>query len=722
MSAYIKLSILFLLFSFQLHAKSTNWINYTNTNPVQQIIYQNDELWAATIGGVVNWKLNSSTPGIYRSSDGLLTNYATSICAGLDSRIYVGTMSGLCCFSENSWFDLTRSMSCPEELINDLVVDASGNVWFCTLTGLYLIQNNQLLNAQTDLGIPDTGIYSLASSDFDSTVWAGSQGKIFEIHRKRFLTYDLPDEFSKSRITSIFVNRQNTVYIYTSNSILFLKGSEWQMLKPIFPDQNVFINSIAEDEQQRLWAGYGLVDSENPCGASYFDGINWQHVMDPDSVLQTRVNDLVIDEQNRIWFATDAGIVCCDGNSWNYYFTNDNLPDNDIQDFKIDKNQNFWIASTNGLICGKKNQWAFHPLQSGNSNSYLLTLDISPAGQVWCGGDWGLSFYNDEWCEAFVEINGKICERVKDVLCDSRGNIWVGTSVGLHFYNGSEWRTFTYADGLTDNKVYVVGEDSAGTIWAGTKFSGLCSWDGSSWTSHRKEDGLAGDNPRVICTTSTGQLWIGFSVLSGYTGGLSCKTENGWQNYTTSDGLISTDISALFADSGNRLWIGTAAGVSVFDGEFWCSYDCRDGLGSNFVSAIQEDGDGNLWFGCGVGGLSCLLKQESGVPTKSKQPESVDFLNLSIFPNPLPLSGTSEMLTLHYSIPEKQQNEIGNLTVFNLMGQKIFSQSILPERNGAGEILWRISDITQNTFSTGLYFINLQVGKERVCKKLLVVK
>lgn len=62
--------------------------------------------------------------------------------------------------------------------------------------------------------------------------------------------------------------------------------------------------------------------------------------------------------------------------------------------------------------------------------------------------------------------------------------------------------------------------------------------------------------------------------------------------YTQKEGLIKNDVRALVLDSSGNLWVGTAAGVTCFDGESWINDDTI-----TEISAICSDRSGKIWAG-----------------------------------------------------------------------------------------------------------------------------
>lgn len=66
--------------------------------------------------------------------------------------------------------------------------------------------------------------------------------------------------------------------------------------------------------------------------------------------------------------------------------------------------------------------------------------------------------------------------------------------------------------------------------------------------------------------------------------------------FDTHDGLLSTEIHALHQDQKGYLWIGTAIGLSRFDGYTFKNYTTADGLTKGKVAGITESREGHLWI------------------------------------------------------------------------------------------------------------------------------
>ena len=84
------------------------------------------------------------------------------------------------------------------------------------------------------------------------------------------------------------------------------------------------------------------------------------------------------------------------------------------------------------------------------------------------------------------------------------------------------------------------------------------------------------------------------------------STLDQWSYFTTKNGLPSDNILSLYQDKQGRMWIGTDAGLSVYDGSTFTNYTAADGLLSDSVFAVLEDEGGEIWAGT-PNGLNVLL-------------------------------------------------------------------------------------------------------------------
>lgn len=76
-----------------------------------------------------------------------------------------------------------------------------------------------------------------------------------------------------------------------------------------------------------------------------------------------------------------------------------------------------------------------------------------------------------------------------------------------------------------------------------------------------------------------------------------------FRQYTTDDGLASSEVFYILQDSTGYIWISTDNGVSRFDGYEFRNYGLKDGLVENVIYALQLDTLGRLWMQAMSGNL-----------------------------------------------------------------------------------------------------------------------
>lgn len=69
-----------------------------------------------------------------------------------------------------------------------------------------------------------------------------------------------------------------------------------------------------------------------------------------------------------------------------------------------------------------------------------------------------------------------------------------------------------------------------------------------------------------------------------------------FENYTSDNGLPTSEIYHAYQDSLGYLWFATANGVSRFDGNHFENFDLDNGLVDNTIEDIYPDSKGRLWF------------------------------------------------------------------------------------------------------------------------------
>jgi ligand-binding sensor domain-containing protein len=146
-------------------------------------------------------------------------------------------------------------------------------------------------------------------------------------------------------------------------------------------------------------------------------------------------------------------------------------------------------------------------------------------------------------------------------------------------------------------------QDEAGNIWFGTNDDGVVRYDGKSFRNFTARGGLPDDDVWSLLLDRSGILWIGTaSGVSRYDGNTFSSFEIPEANIT---GHAASLMWSIAEDRDGNIWFGSnGRGVFRYDGTNITRFSRQDGLGSDIVQTIVQDRAGVLWFGTRDGGLS----------------------------------------------------------------------------------------------------------------------
>ena len=150
-------------------------------------------------------------------------------------------------------------------------------------------------------------------------------------------------------------------------------------------------------------------------------------------------------------------------------------------------------------------------------------------------------------------------------------------------------------------------QDKAGNFWFGTTENGLYQYDGKSFSQFLVTNGLNSNNISYILEDKEGKIWIGTDAgLCLYDGKKFAEIEiplpknlppNKNEHFRYSHWVFSI----MQAKSG-KLWFATINGVYIYDGKSFSPFIINAASGGflsshNNVEYILEDKAGNIWFG-----------------------------------------------------------------------------------------------------------------------------
>ncbi len=590
--------------------------------------------------------------------------------------IWLGSTLGLNRFDGYTFKAFMRNDQEPGSLIGNfvwaLLTDREGVLWVATDNGLdrYDEATETFHHFRMEPGnprsLPNPTVLALFE-DGDGTLWVGSRGGLSRM----------------DRATGTFVTYQRAPTVpgsINANSVRF----------------------ITEDPVTGLlWLGTsdGLATFD-PKSARFASFVHAPD--DPESLCHNGVNRVLIDGDGVFWVATDGGLdsftpsfrrLPAGGeNPGRQVFSHfPNNPDDPtslwgrfFRGGVIDQEGRLWVASDEGLnLIDRRSRRVTHyrhvpgdPDSLADNYTYAVFEDRS--GDIW------VSTVSKGVCRLrgpakpfrvmrheYTNPNSLGDDRVTSLCIDARGHLWVGTSTGIGVHADGRWTRYTgaaaAAAGLPTTIIEALAAGPDGQVWVGTRDSGLFRFDGSRFISHASPAGnrpstapespYTGHEVNGLQFDRTGRLWIAARAygLDYYDGTkfvhfgplrpgatepqrptahtvLGALDRDGRYWFSgQAQGLVSLDPAKdefqaylpvpnspgdfanrgmyfVFADGDRSLWVGGISGLHHFDlgtRRFTRRLTQADGLPCTAVTACETDDRGRLWLGT-VEGISCF--------------------------------------------------------------------------------------------------------------------
>ena len=371
-----------------------------------------------------------------------------------------------------------------------------------------------------------------------------------------------------------------------------------------------------------------------------YDNINFRNITIEDGLSQATVETILQDSKGYIWLGTNDGLNRYNGYEFKVYRHEKNnlnsIVNNYIVDLKEDLEGNIWVGTANGVSKISYDNETITNYLDGEDEGSLSHYNIGEIlllsdGRILIGTSDGLNLY-DEYTDSFKRIfndDRLSSQMIYSLDEDLEGNIWVGTDNGLNKISKDSDEVIQYFNdqshnSIGENRIYEVYCDDDGFIWAGTFTKGALRIDiktGEITNFYKNSWGLdayPGEHIRDFYKDSNGTLWI-------------C-TNNGLIKYDDDKftlykkkiyderSLVNDTVFTIIEDRTGMLWVGTYAGVSVFDSSNSIVHYKNDPfdtttINDNMIQSIYEDSAGYLWVGTHTKGVNILDKDRKNIRT-----------------------------------------------------------------------------------------------------------
>lgn len=474
-------------------------------------------------------------------------------------------------------------------------------------------------------------------------LWVATEDGLNRYNGSHFTVYhheeSNPSSLGSNEVSSLYEDAAGRLWVGTIEGSLHLYDRE----KDRFIRVNVGLNvySICSDGQGLLWVGtHSGVFNVNPQTLK----VTRPTIKNYSLVEGKPCRRLFQDRQNRIWIATNDGLIVYQKttNQFKAYLhdpqDSSSLASRTAMCITQDKQGRIWVGTQNGLNLLLPDESGFKTFRfqkddpASISNNTIYSMESDEADRLWICTENGLNIRDGKTgnVERYLpnpNVPFSLSNRsVKCLFMDPQGIIWLGTyQGGLNKYDrnltlfGLQKSRPGDPTSLSAPFVTSFAEHPNGDVWVGTDGGGLHLYHRKTSRFSRvklySNEGTELPDLAILCMTLAprNQLWIGtfqegLFLLDIVTG--ACRQFKTGMSQST---VNHNDIFCLKTDRTGKVWIGTnGGGLNCYDPvrrEF--SYlnpparPPRIPLNA-YIRAIEEDREGNLWIGSFGTGLAVL--------------------------------------------------------------------------------------------------------------------
>lgn len=550
-------------------------------------------MWFGCLGGVSHF--DGATWETTRSANGLEFGSVSTVLEDRSGTIWVAFSGGVSRFDGSTWSTFGTQDGLGSSTISCMLEDRVGNLWFGFFGGVTRYDGITWRTFTSADGVSPAPVpVTSILEDRSGNMWFGTDGGgVSRFDGISWKTFTPLDGLIDGSVTSLLEDQTGEILIGTGFGVSRFDGSVWSSVRTADGLASDRVTALYLDRSGNLW--FGTYDA----GVSRFDGSSWRTVSAVGGIW--RIVDV---GAGTLWFGTEGGVGRYDGSTWTTFTTADGLAGDDTRSLLVDRGGNIWAGSMYGASRYDGTAWRTYTTSDGLAADWILCILEDRSGNIWLGTyGGGVSRYDGATWRTFTVADGLPADIVESIAEDAAGNIWCRTNGGLSSsadvcrFDGSSWKVITTSDGLAADKVSWLLSDRSGTLWFGTYGAGLSRYDGVTWKTFTVADGLGGDNVTSIIEGQPGDLWF---VTDG---GLSRYDGSIWSTLSPSELPPGADLllTSFLEEPSGTIWIGTHNGVNRYGDGIWSTFTTTDGLLANDMTAMVQDSSGDLWFGTSRG-------------------------------------------------------------------------------------------------------------------------
>ncbi len=331
--------------------------------------------------------------------------------------------------------------------LNSISIDSSDTIWvagrdFVAKKHVNSSSFSHLVNSVIGLGSGSTNQLKTCFTDQTSIRWFATNIGVMKYSKGKYsLIFNTSSK--PSMLRGILVDLENNIWVLNSfNRYSVYKNSQWYLDSIATINPYTSLKKLGMDSQGNIW----ITSEANGVFKYNSQSKSWQNFTTVNGLINNSINDITIDKQGKIWFATSAGISSFNGTIWtNYNNANSGLINNSVLSIKCDNSGNMWAGTRTGIAKLNGSNW-----NTASTLEMVMTIEPDLSGNIYLwSSTTGLYKYNGATFITMSEVNGISSRSYQYIKCDVNNNIWFGNytstynAKGIAKFDGTNYINYT---------------------------------------------------------------------------------------------------------------------------------------------------------------------------------------------------------------------------------------------------------------------------------------
>ncbi len=566
-------------------------------------------LWIGTDGGLVRFDGVRFVPWSPPSGQRLLDPRVFSLLGAEDGSLWIGTGYSISQWRRGELINYPQLSG----RIEAIAEDKDGAVWFArtqiidSMGPVCRIKNGQLTCYGKAEGIPFPIALHLSMAG-SGELWIGGYSELCLWKPGSTCSSHLADRSHRpetfASLKAIANGQDGTVWAALERSGPFLQLEHFEQQKrttrmfPTIAVNSSDITTLFVDRDNSLWIGTANHGVFRVAGSAVD---NYRHA---DGLSSDAVGRFYQDTEGTLWVVTSAGIDSFRDVKVISYSMREGLSAAGAGSVLATRDRTLWIGNFHALDLLRGNKLSAIQTGHGLPGQYVTTFFEDHEGKLWVGIDNGLWVYHDGVFRPIRHVDGTALGIVFGITEDTHHNIWVLAGHNLDRIYDSRLQEEVSSPQIST--AYILAANPQGGIFLGLVDGDLVQYENGETKTYSSNEVGNTRQIRDLLVESNGSVW-------GATLDEVARWKNGVRkNLTTRNGLPCDGIFALVEDDRGSLWLDSKCGfigIEKSQLDAWWEHpeslvkfrllDALDGAQPGLTPLkpqATKSFDGRLWF------------------------------------------------------------------------------------------------------------------------------